>query len=468
MTAVRRGSGAVLELAEDLYARVDRSLLTPAEGCGRHRPAHGSLRGAALRPGGRRAGRAQLRRARAQRGLPRRRPPRRRRHDRTPPRCTRSCRPRPGPTSRPRSPTCAPSRSADGSVPEPRDHASAAAHVGRIVAGIEALAPLLPHDADYLEALVKDFGRWADGGFEVPDFLDSLVAFQPGAAPRRRPASTSSSSRCTRRTATRTATSRPSCSRWSGPTWSPTSRRALRQPAVPADPLPGLHRRATTPTPPCSSPRPSRCARCRRFTLGRHLRRPRGRPLPPRRHRGRRRITRLDAAAGRRRGCSPTRSSPSSAFVLWDLVHDRTHSHGDLPFDPFMIKQRDAVLPVLAWRSCAATSPPSGRPSRSRPTGIPHARSVQYAVLFDRHVPLPDHRRPHPQLRRARRPAALRLAAPARRAALDRQPAHDRLGRVAEPVLELGRAVEELYWRSHRPARRRRTGSRPTSWSRRC
>ncbi|MGW6302706.1 DUF6421 family protein [Peribacillus butanolivorans] len=22
------------------------------------------------------------------------------------------------------------------------------------------------------------------------------------------------------------------------------------------------------------------------------------------------------------------------------MVHDRTHSHGDLPFDPFMIKQR--------------------------------------------------------------------------------------------------------------------------------
>ncbi|MEN9608395.1 MAG: hypothetical protein RLZZ06_326, partial [Actinomycetota bacterium] len=27
-------------------------------------------------------------------------------------------------------------------------------------------------------------------------------------------------------------------------------------------------------------------------------------------------------------------------FVLWDLIHDRTHSRGDLPFDPFMIKQR--------------------------------------------------------------------------------------------------------------------------------
>ncbi|MEY3697065.1 MAG: hypothetical protein RJA41_715 [Actinomycetota bacterium] len=27
-------------------------------------------------------------------------------------------------------------------------------------------------------------------------------------------------------------------------------------------------------------------------------------------------------------------------FALWDLIHDRTHSTGDLPFDPFMIKQR--------------------------------------------------------------------------------------------------------------------------------
>ena len=27
-------------------------------------------------------------------------------------------------------------------------------------------------------------------------------------------------------------------------------------------------------------------------------------------------------------------------FVMWDLIHDRTHMRGDLPFDPFMIKQR--------------------------------------------------------------------------------------------------------------------------------
>ena len=28
------------------------------------------------------------------------------------------------------------------------------------------------------------------------------------------------------------------------------------------------------------------------------------------------------------------------AYILWDLIHDRTHSHGELPFDPFMIRQR--------------------------------------------------------------------------------------------------------------------------------
>ncbi|MCU1536565.1 MAG: hypothetical protein JWP82_916, partial [Humibacillus sp.] len=67
----------------------------------------------------------------------------------------------------------------DGSVPDTADQARAAAHVGEVVSGIRQLAPHLPHDADYLEALTKDFGRWADGGFEVPDFYDSILAFAP-------------------------------------------------------------------------------------------------------------------------------------------------------------------------------------------------------------------------------------------------------------------------------------------------
>src|SRR4051794_21745407 len=52
----------------------------------------------------------------------------------------------------------------------------------RVITGIEELAPLLPHDAAYHRALVADLRRWADDGFGVPDFLDSLLAFQPAQA----------------------------------------------------------------------------------------------------------------------------------------------------------------------------------------------------------------------------------------------------------------------------------------------
>src|SRR5215207_2442288 len=64
----------------------------------------------------------------------------------------------------------------DGSVPDAADHPAARAHVTDITGSIAALAPRFPHDAAYLEASVQDFERWADGGFGVPDFYDSLMA----------------------------------------------------------------------------------------------------------------------------------------------------------------------------------------------------------------------------------------------------------------------------------------------------
>ena len=67
----------------------------------------------------------------------------------------------------------------DGSVPDAAAHPKARALVTRIVDAVAALGPLFPHDAEYLAALPRDVARWADGGFGVPDFLDSLVAFQP-------------------------------------------------------------------------------------------------------------------------------------------------------------------------------------------------------------------------------------------------------------------------------------------------
>ncbi len=53
--------------------------------------------------------------------------------------------------------------------------------VHTVIGAVGELSPLLPHDRAYHEALGKDLARWAEGGFEVPDFLDSLLAFQPAA-----------------------------------------------------------------------------------------------------------------------------------------------------------------------------------------------------------------------------------------------------------------------------------------------
>ena len=70
-------------------------------------------------------------------------------------------------------------------------------------------------------------------------------------------------------------------------------------------------------------------------------------------------------------------------FILWDLVHDRNHSHGDLPFDPFMIKQRmpywmysleELRCDLAAYRETAALED----------AGVALAPQVRYAVLFDR------------------------------------------------------------------------------------
>ncbi len=67
----------------------------------------------------------------------------------------------------------------DGSIPDSKQHADARKSVDTITASIEQLAPSFPHDEAYLSALVTDFERWAADGFGVPDFLDSLLAFQP-------------------------------------------------------------------------------------------------------------------------------------------------------------------------------------------------------------------------------------------------------------------------------------------------
>lgn len=71
------------------------------------------------------------------------------------------------------------------------------------------------------------------------------------------------------------------------------------------------------------------------------------------------------------------------AYVAWDLIHDRTHMHGDLPFDPFMIRQRSPYwMYALEELRCDLTT--FGEAVRLEAEGFALARHIQYAILFDR------------------------------------------------------------------------------------
>jgi hypothetical protein len=76
------------------------------------------------------------------------------------------------------------------------------------------------------------------------------------------------------------------------------------------------------------------------------------------------------------------------AYILWDLIHDRAHSHGDLPFDPFMVRQRAPYwMYSLEELRCDLTA--FGEAVVLEREGLAFARNVQYAILFDRLLRFP-------------------------------------------------------------------------------
>ena len=79
-------------------------------------------------------------------------------------------------------------------------------------------------------------------------------------------------------------------------------------------------------------------------------------------------------------------SSPAlsrDAFIVWDLIHDRTHMRGDLPFDPFMIRQRSPYwMYALEELRCDLTA--FAEAAKLERDGFAFARHVTYAILFDR------------------------------------------------------------------------------------
>ncbi|MBC9955828.1 DUF6421 family protein [Yimella sp. cx-51] len=271
-------------------------------------------------------------------------------------------------------------QSKDGSIDgSAHPHARAAELVEAMKAEIAALAPRFPHDADYLAALPVDLTKWVGGGFAVPDFLDSLQLFRPDLHRQDGiehlvlfPMYTQNGN--PDRVFEALLVSVP----W--PQWlAEVEKEYVNSAFVPVNFLdftPGYDTNSAVLFPETVAVREvpkfhwgaifcdREGARFRRVVESAadllHLQ------LPPE---GERLLGSQELA--------------QSTFAMWDLIHDRTHSHGDLPFDPFMIKQRMPFwMYALEELRCDLTT--FREAVKLEAEGQPYAKSVQLAILFDR------------------------------------------------------------------------------------
>lgn len=274
----------------------------------------------------------------------------------------------------------------DGSIPKTADHAKARKLVAAITQAIETLAPLFPHDAEYLTALVADFERWAKEGFGVPDFYDSLVAFHPE---QNRvdglrhlvvfPMYTQNGSSDRRVEAVLIEVVWPD---FVAELEAGEYSNKLFVPIRFLDFTAGYDTNAAVLFPETVAVRETpkftwgaifadrEAARFRRVVKA--ASEITGLELPP------------DAAE-----LLEDQRLTEETFVMWDLIHDRTHMRGDLPFDPFMIKQRmPYFLYSLEELRCDLTafreSVKLVRADDTDPVTRKHAQLVQYTVIFDR------------------------------------------------------------------------------------
>jgi hypothetical protein len=285
----------------------------------------------------------------------------------------------------------------DGSVPVETDRPEASALVDTIVESVAALAPRFPHEAAYLTALQADFRKWQGEELGVPDFLDSLVEFQPQ---RHRvdgirhlvvfPMVTQNGSSERHVEALVVETIWPEfIAALEAGDYGNKLFVSLRL----VDFTPGYDTNSAVLFPETVAMR-----EIPPFTWG-AIFQDREAARYRRVVRAASEITKLelpeDAAS-----LLDDQELAERTFVMWDIIHDRTHMRGDLPFDPFMIKQRmpfflysleELRCDLTAFRESvkiqraldarlAAGEELTEVEEQMRSTG----KLVQYAVIFDR------------------------------------------------------------------------------------
>ena len=286
----------------------------------------------------------------------------------------------------------------DGSIPEKSVHKICAIAVAGIAGSLREIADSIEHDREYLLSCALDFERWSDSGFTVPDFFDSLSAFHPE---KNRVDGTphlvvfpmytqnGSTDRFVEAVVLEII--------W--PEFIAELEKNYSNPAfVPVrfiDFTPGYLTNsavifpesvAVTPRVP-EGAEPGTPAELPVFSWG---------GIFADREAARFRkvvqtaseVTRLELPADAQE-LLQNQQLAEHTFVMWDLIHDRTHMRGDLPFDPFMIKQRmpfflygleEMRCDLTAFRECVKLSRDKSVDAETRK----FASLVQYAVLFDR------------------------------------------------------------------------------------
>ncbi|MFI7640196.1 DUF6421 family protein [Nonomuraea sp. NPDC049400] len=267
----------------------------------------------------------------------------------------------------------------DGSVPEEKERAKAL--VAEIGARVGEISPYFPHDAAYLQAVQDDLAKWAAQDLGVPDFLGSLDLFHPDTQREDGlehvvvfPMYTQNGNPNRNLEAVWIRTIWPD---WLAELEAGGYDNPMFVPIAFEDFTSGYDTHSAVLFPETVAVRQAPA----RFTWG---------GIFADREAARfRRVSqaaadtlKLDLPPDAARLLASQRLAQDT-FVLWDLVHDRTHSHGDLPFDPFMIKQRMPYwLYSLEELRCDLTA--FGEAVKLERRGVPHARYVQVAILFDR------------------------------------------------------------------------------------
>ena len=287
----------------------------------------------------------------------------------------------------------------DGSVPRAKDHVIARAAVSSLTEGVDSLASHFTHDEHYLRAVITDCQAWEASGFGVPDFYDSLNLFHPERTRVDGTAHLVVFPMYTQNGSTNRFFEAVLCETiWPDFVSALETDRysnALFVPVRFLDYTPGYDTNsavlfpesvAVTPRVPAGSPEgtsPSLPA----FTWGAIFAdREAARFRSVVRHAIE--ITKLDLPPEAQE-LLDNQSLTEKTFVMWDLIHDRTHMRGDLPFDPFMIKQRmpfylygleELRCDLTAFREAVSLL----RAKKTDSVTRKHAQLVLYAVVFDR------------------------------------------------------------------------------------